>query len=295
MFCLLAHYLNSQQLHLVRSFNGFGWVNVNKVETSKYKMSKDNSQEARLPLGYSRAHQQEVVSTNATCLTMAEAGASNGLWITASSQKYGRGSRGREWVSSKGNLFASLLLIDPSADKQLHTLTFVACLAIKDAIEQLNKNANNLVQLKWPNDVLLNGKKVSGILLENHLIQSRRAIIVGIGINVTQFPQETLYPATSLSQENIDSHIEFVFEALSEAFANRLKQWNEGFGFETIRQDWLKQAAGLNEAIRVKFPKGRNPEELVGIFDGLDENGMLRLETSKGIIKKVSVADIFFT
>lgn len=256
--------------------------------------SVSSSQEAVLPIGYTRAHQQEVVSTNATCLSMAEAGAANGLWITATSQKSGRGSRGREWVSSKGNLFASLLLIDPSTDDQLHTLTFVACLAIRDAIEQMNKKANNLVQLKWPNDVLLNGKKVSGILLENHLIQSRRTIIVGIGINVASFPKETLYPATSLIDENIDCHIEYVFENLAQAFAIRLKQWNEGLGFNGIRQDWLAHAAGLREAIIVKFSKGRDPQELVGIFEGLDENGMLQLETSKGIIKKVSVADIFF-
>lgn len=256
--------------------------------------SQSSPKEAHLPQGYNRAHQQEVVSTNATCLTMAEAGAANGLWITAASQKSGRGSRGREWVSSKGNLFASLLLIDPSSDEQLHTLTFVACLAIKDAIDQLNKDINNLVQLKWPNDVLLNGKKVSGILLENHLIQSRRAIIVGIGINVAVFPNETLYPATSLKDENIDCHSERVFEALAQAFAIRLKQWNEGLGFNAIRQDWLAHAAGLGKAIKVKFPKGRTPQELVGIFEGLDENGMLQLETSKGIIKKVSVADIFF-
>lgn len=264
------------------------------MAVKKVNASKDNLQHALLPLGYSRAHQQEVISTNATCLTMAETGASNGLWITATTQKFGRGSRGREWVSTKGNLFASLLLIDPSADNQLHTLTFVACLAIKDAIETLNENVNNLIQLKWPNDVLLNGKKVSGILLENHLIQSRRAIIVGIGINVAQFPAEALYPATSLNQEKIECHIERVFEALAQAFALRLKQWNEGCGFNDIRQDWLNSAAGIGQAIKVKFPKGREPQELVGIFEGLDENGMLQLETSKGIIKNVSVADIFF-
>lgn len=254
-----------------------------------------SSQEAVLPKGYSRAHQQEVVSTNATCLTMAEAGGSNGLWITATTQKTGRGSRGREWVSVNGNLYASLLLIDPSADDKLHTLTFVACLAIKDAIDQLNQDINNLVQIKWPNDVLLNGKKVSGILLENHLIQSRRAIIVGVGINVTGFPQEALYPATSLNENNIGCDSEQVFENLATAFAIRLKQWNEGHGFEAIRQDWLQNAAGLGDVIKVKFPKGRDPQELVGIFEGLDEAGLLQLETSKGIIKKVSVADIFFS
>lgn len=254
-----------------------------------------SSQDAKLPLGYRRAHQQEVVSTNATCLTMAESGESNGLWITATSQKLGRGSRGREWVSSKGNLFASLLLVNPSTDDKLHTLTFVACLAIKDTIDNLSDNANNLVQLKWPNDVLLNGKKISGILLENHLIQSRRSIIVGIGINVKSFPDEALYPATSFNNENIMCDLENVFEVLATAFAIRLKQWNEGFGFEAIRHDWLQNAAGLGEAIKVKFPVGSNTQELIGIFEGLDEAGMLQLETSKGIIEKVSVADIFFT
>lgn len=225
---------------------------------------------------------------------MAESGSTNGLWITANLQKLGRGSRGREWVSSSGNLFASLLLINPAADNQLHTLTFVACLAIRDAIEKLNQDSKNLIQLKWPNDVLLNGKKISGILLENHLIQSRRAIIVGIGINVVAFPQTALYPATSLAQEGIATNTERVFEALASSFAIRLEEWNEGNGFAETRAAWLSYAAGLGEPIKVKFPRGNNPNELVGIFDGLDERGMLLLETSKGAIKKISVADIFF-
>ncbi|MFK7901233.1 MAG: biotin--[acetyl-CoA-carboxylase] ligase [Nitratireductor sp.] len=250
--------------------------------------------ERELPKGYSRAHQQEVVSTNATCLNLAQAGGANGLWVTANQQKAGRGSRGRDWVSENGNLFASLLLTNPGEDKHLHTLTFVASLAILDAINSLNASSSNRVELKWPNDVLLNGKKVSGILLENHMLQQGRAIIVGIGINVVKFPNETLYPAISLQDAAIETDAESTFFALANSFAKRFEQWDAGEGFASIRADWLKSAAGLNTPIKVSLSDKGTSKTITGMFEGLDENGMLLLLDGNGINHKISVADIFF-
>ena len=153
-----------------------------------------------LPGGYRHQAFTDVSSTNTLCLEAAQNGDQGGLWITAERQVQGRGSRGRQWVSEPGNLYASLLLRAPGPDEKLHTLTFAASLAIRDAIYTLPDANSADVELKWPNDVLLNGRKTSGILLESHYVNEARFVIIGIGVNIRHFPSETLHPATSLKE-----------------------------------------------------------------------------------------------
>ncbi len=153
-------------------------------------------------------------STNTLCLEAAQNGDPGGLWITAGRQLQGRGSRGRQWVSEPGNLYASLLLRAPGSDEKLHTLTFVTSLAIRDAIYALPDAGFADVALKWPNDVLLNGKKTSGILLESHHVRDARFVIIGMGVNISHFPQDTLYPATSLQAEGINTNADDLVQFL---------------------------------------------------------------------------------
>lgn len=220
------------------------------------------------------------------------AGDGGKLWVTAERQLQGKGSRGRVWVSEAGNFYGSLLLRDAGNLDRLHTLTFVVSLAIRDAIYGLNGAQFTKITLKWPNDVLLNGKKTSGILLESHEANGARYCVIGMGVNIAHHPDETLHPATHLAKEGIVADREVFFAALSNAIEKRLVQWSRGDGFESIRQDWLKAAHGIGLRMETKLPGATTP--VCGTFRGIDDNGLLILAGAGGREQRVSVADIFF-
>ena len=248
---------------------------------------------ARLPAGYRLVELDETGSTNTEAVEAARRGENSGLWITAARQTAGRGSRGRQWASMEGNLFASLLLVDPAPLRRLAELTFVASLAVRDAIASIasRRGAEADMRLKWPNDILCNGAKVCGILLENHeLADGRRAVVTGIGVNLVSHPENTLHRAGDLRSLGIEASPSEMLEAMADAMAGRLDQWDRGAGFAATRRDWLERAAGLGERIRVRMP-GR---EIEGIFADIDADGMLCLSRDCGTVEKLSVADIFF-
>lgn len=211
------------------------------------------------------------------------------LWITAVSQSSGKARRGRHWVSEKGNLFASLLLTDLAAQKDIGTLPFVVSLAVFNAIKVLTGSPK--LALKWPNDVLFDGKKISGILLETTLLSNgKSAVIIGCGINCRHFPQETLYPSTSLAAEGYDIAPDMLFERLHVEMRDAFEIWDKGNGFPAIRKMWIKQAVGIGFPIVARF----DTHEETGIFIDIDQRGLLVLETPGGQ-KQVSAADIFFS
>ena len=235
----------------------------------------------------------DVGSTNAVCLEKAQAGDPGNLWVTAERQLQGRGSRGRNWVSEAGNLYASLLLRDPGTLERLHTLTFVACLAIRDAIYALEGAQLSQVSLKWPNDVLVNNRKTSGILLESHMVAGVRHVIIGMGINIAHHPDGTLHPATHLQTEGIQANPDSMMHHLMIAMEKRLNQWDGGNGFDATRTDWLAAAVGVGKTIEIRLPN--EVAHRTGIFRGMDEDGMLLLGQAGGRTERISVADIFFT
>lgn len=234
----------------------------------------------------------DVGSTNAVCLEHAMNGDPGGLWITANRQLSGKGSRGRNWVSEPGNFYGSLLLRDAGTLELLHTLTFVASLAIRDAIYALAGAQFAEISLKWPNDVLLNGKKTSGILLESHEVKGMRYCILGMGVNIAHHPGETLHPATHLQGEGITADAETFFNALNTCMKKRLDQWSRGDGFDSVRTDWLKAAHGIGQPVETMLPG--ETESLKGTFKGIDEKGLLIITGAGGRERRVSVADIFF-
>src|SRR5262249_7355107 len=140
-----------------------------------------------------------VGSTNAEALALARAGECGPLWLTAQQQTAGRGRRGRIWVSEPGNLFASLLLADPSPPARAPELSFVAALAVHDATATLLPGAASRLALKWPNDVLIDGKKFCGILVEGE----GAAVVVGIGVNCMHHPVQAAFPATDLAASGL--------------------------------------------------------------------------------------------
>ncbi|MEO0328268.1 MAG: biotin--[acetyl-CoA-carboxylase] ligase, partial [Pseudomonadota bacterium] len=171
-------------------------------------------------------------STNELCFEEARRGDPGNLWITAKRQTEGKGSRGRSWVSKPGNLYASLLLLDPCLLNKLPELTFVASLTAREAIAaQLMENSDTSVEVKWPNDVLINGKKSAGILLESTKTTGALQVVIGMGINIQHHPQQTQHLATNLLQEGVDIKPQEFFETLADKMAENLTKWDRGDNF----------------------------------------------------------------
>jgi BirA family biotin operon repressor/biotin-[acetyl-CoA-carboxylase] ligase len=226
-------------------------------------------------------------STNAEALTLARAGERGPLWITASSQSAGRGRRGSAWASPPGNLYASLLLSEPSPKPLAPQLSFVAALALHDALCDCAPRLGPLFKLKWPNDLLLGPDKLAGILIEGES-EAVFAVVIGFGVNCINHPLDTFFPATDLRLTGAVVAPEVLFAALSVAMLHRLAQWQSCAGFATIRADWLARAAGLGEDIRVRLPE----RELRGRFHGIDEAGRLQVEQPSGLAT-VTAGEVF--
>jgi BirA family biotin operon repressor/biotin-[acetyl-CoA-carboxylase] ligase len=210
------------------------------------------------------------------------------LWITAQRQSAGRGRRGRKWISVPGNLHASLLLSDPSPAEHWPQLSFVAALAVHDAVVGVAPEVRPLMQLKWPNDLLLSAAKFAGILIEGEGGEEAGAVAIGIGVNCTAHPADAAYPATDLAASGAQVTATGLFGALAVKMAGRLAQWNRGQGFATIRADWLARAAGLGDTIRIALAD----RELVGRFESLDDAGCLVLIAPDGAETVVAAGDV---
>ena len=233
---------------------------------------------------------ETVGSTNAEALLQARLGARASLWITAAQQTAGRGRRGRPFVSERGNLYASLLLTDPSPADRAAELAFVAALALHDAVCELAPMLTPRIRFKWPNDMICDGAKFAGILVEGESTSGRPlAAVVGIGVNCTQHPAGMAYPATDLAAAGAAVTPEALFRALSRTMLLRLAEWDRGRGFAAIRAAWLARAMGLAEVIRVSLPE----RELRGRFESLDDAGRLLLRREDATLEVITAADIF--
>jgi BirA family biotin operon repressor/biotin-[acetyl-CoA-carboxylase] ligase len=226
-------------------------------------------------------------STSAEALALARAGERGPFWVTARSQSAGRGRRGSQWVSPPGNLYATLLLPEPSPPPAAPQLSFVAALALLDAVAECAPALGPCLRLKWPNDLLLGEGKLAGILIEGE--NAREFVVaIGIGVNCASHPAGTAYPATDLGAAGAVVTPEQVFAALATNMPRRLERWRRGEGFAEIRADWLKRAAGLGKPIQVRLPE----RELSGRFEGLDEAGRLLLAGEGGLIP-ISAGEVF--
>ncbi|MBN9535707.1 MAG: biotin--[acetyl-CoA-carboxylase] ligase [Alphaproteobacteria bacterium] len=230
-----------------------------------------------LPDGWRLVALQSVGSTNDEAGRLADGGAPEGTVVWAREQQGGRGRRGRAWASPPGNLYSSTVLRPDCPAARAAELGFVAALAVGDLVP-----SGRAVRLKWPNDVLVDGGKIAGILLESAVSQSGHVqhVVAGIGINVSFAPQlpDMRYPGAALG-----GTVEAALEALTAGLAARLAQWRRD-GFESIRTAWLAQAGPLGATVDVRLGDGLAS----GRFAGLDLDGALLLDTADGPRRIVS-------
>ena len=229
-------------------------------------------------------------STNAEALALARAGERGPLWVSAQRQSAGRGRRGRTWMSAPGNLSASLLLYAPAPAANAAELSFVAALAVRDAIAEAAPALERRLTFKWPNDVLLAGEKAAGILIEGDAVRGEAAaVVVGIGVNCASHPVEAAFPATDLRAHGVEIGPQRLLESLAAAMATRLAQWDRGRGFAETRRAWLAAAHAIGTPIRVT-DIGR---ERSGRFAGLDASGRLLLDLPDGGREEIAAGDVF--
>jgi len=226
-------------------------------------------------------------STNAEALALARAGERGPLWITAKSQSAGRGRRGSNWASPPGNLYATLLLSEPSAADRAPQLSFVAALALHDAVAGCAPQLGPMLNVKWPNDLLVNQAKVAGILIEGES-EPCFTVVVGFGVNCATHPDDASYAATDLAKAGAVVAPDALLAALAGSMRGRLAQWNGGRDFAAIRTDWLKRAPGLGQTLHVRLPE----RELAGRFKGLDDAGRLLLEQN-GRLTAITAGEVF--
>jgi BirA family biotin operon repressor/biotin-[acetyl-CoA-carboxylase] ligase len=229
-------------------------------------------------------------STNAEALTRARDGDRGPLWITAQRQTAGRGRRGRPWVSEPGNLYASLLIGDPASPEHWPELSFVAALAVHDAVVERATQLKPQLTIKWPNDLLVSGRKFAGLLIEGEG-GAEGAVAIGIGVNCASHPTDTDYPAADLAAAGASIPAAELFAELSAKMLGRLAQWNRGDGFATVRTDWLARAVGLGEEIRVRLAD----REVIGRFEALDAAGSLVLRRADGKTETIAAGDVILT
>ncbi len=232
----------------------------------------------------------ELDSTNAEARRRAEAGMTGPVWITAAVQTAGRGRRGREWQTATGNLAATLLLTTDRSAADAAQLSFVAALAAADLAQTcLGEGA---VRLKWPNDVMLHGKKAVGILIESgSRPQGDLWLAVGIGVNLAHAPQNVERPATAFA-EHMAGAPPKPLDAL-EVLATRFEYWRALWakdGFAPISQGWTAVAQGIGEPCEARLPN----QTLKGIAEGLDADGALRLRMDDGSVTRITAGDVFF-
>ena len=230
----------------------------------------------RLPDGYRIVGLRRIDSTNAEALRRAAEGAPHGTVVTAAEQTAGRGRRGRAWVSAPGNLYMTILVYPPEGSA-FAQLSFVAAVALGEAMDPETD-----FRFKWPNDLLVEGRKIAGILVE----ADEGAAAVGIGVNTARTPEEVRETAGDLGGRRDATALS---ARICETFDRWYRRWlTDGFG--PVREAWLSRAAGLGTEIGAESG-GRTVR---GRFDRLTPEGALVLVDASGAETEIAAGEVFF-
>jgi BirA family biotin operon repressor/biotin-[acetyl-CoA-carboxylase] ligase len=245
--------------------------------------------------GYRLEAFDEVGSTNLEAMARGRDGDRGAVWFVTTMQTAGRGRRQRAWIAPRGNLASSVLEVLRITPSAAATLGFAAGLATEAALRRVSVEAalragQIKYDLKWPNDVLVEGKKLVGISLDAEAVDDRLAIVAGIGTNIVGAPQGTPTPAISLAELGVQIGAEELFMALSDTWVEFRGIWDNGRGFGEIRKLWLERAANLGQPVAVTSAGAT----IEGTFDTIDEQGCLIVRTSAGQLLPVTAGDVFF-
>jgi BirA family biotin operon repressor/biotin-[acetyl-CoA-carboxylase] ligase len=240
-----------------------------------------------VPAGWRIDARDCVGSTNDEARILAVTGAADRTVVWARRQKNGRGRRGRPWQSPPGNLYCSVVLRWPPPIAGIGQLPFVIALALADAAAAFGVDA----RIKWPNDILVRGAKLAGILLESSVGHGGVVdwVVAGAGLNVANHPEIDAYRTTDLHGEGAgDATPAAVLSAYLAAFDGHLAAWRRD-GFAPIREAWCARAIGLGQPIEVRLER----ETVGGVFADLDGDGALVLADCHGARRRVLSGDVF--
>jgi len=239
-----------------------------------------------LPSGYRLAAFETIGSTNDEAKRLAAEGAPEGTVVWARRQTQGRGRQDRTWMSPLGNLYCSLILRPGKPAAQIAQLGFAAALAAIEAIEPVAPSTRAM--LKWPNDVLMDDRKVAGILLEAG--DNGAWLVIGCGINIAHFPENVPFPAISIvTATGFQIAVEDVLSGFCAHFDLWYRHW-KAEGFAPVREAWLARAYPVGTALNVRLPTA----SLTGTFRDLDGDGALVLEGSDGALQRIAAGDVYF-
>lgn len=226
-------------------------------------------------------------STQDLAIARAEEGAPEGCVIQSMIQTGGRGRHGNQWVSPLGNLYMSFVLRPMCSPDLAGQISFVIALALSAAMEPYV--GEHKKTLKWPNDILIDGKKCAGILLETGLSEQGvvEKLIIGMGVNIHSAPEDRIGLQAVAGDKRLAVH-RFRDELLVH-IADYYEGWKSA-GFEPVRRDWLKQAHGLNHKISARLPDRTEK----GIFRDLGQDGALMMEVDKGNLITIRAGEVFF-
>jgi BirA family transcriptional regulator, biotin operon repressor / biotin---[acetyl-CoA-carboxylase] ligase len=248
--------------------------------------------------GYKLAAFDQIGSTNAEAMSCARDGVRGPMWFVTTEQTAGRGRRQRAWVAPRGNLASSVLEVMDVSPAVAATMGFAFGLAHEAALRRVSVEANMRLAgsdqlkylLKWPNDILVRGQKLCGLLLEAEAVEGGLAVVAGIGTNVVAAPEGTPTPATSLAALGVHVGAEELFAALSDAWVEVRGIWDNGRGFSEIRRLWLECAFGLGERVAINTGIGA----VEGTFDTIDDAGCLIVRTADGKRVPITAGEVYF-
>lgn len=255
------------------------------------------------PISTSRGYRvlgfDEVGSTSTEAAKAAEAGDVGEVWFAALKQTAGRGRRGRAWETPSGNLAASLMIV-PDCDPSIAaTLGFVAGVALNRAlgatlpqgIVRHGVDGAHRIALKWPNDVLADGAKLAGILLEaNKRADGRHAVVIGFGVNIVSAPQGLPYPATSLTELGVALSAETLFSALADEWVVAYELWDSGRNIPAVLRLWRDAAAGIGAEVAVS----QDGSVVRGVFETIDDSGRLIVRANDNSRIAITAGDVHF-
>ncbi len=232
----------------------------------------------------------EIDSTNTEAKRRAAEGCANKSVFWAKTQTKGRGRHTRSWISDNGNLFVSVLIKNMVDEEKLAQLSIIAAIAIGECIADIAPGDCD-VKYKWPNDVLLNGRKVVGILLESGIYQGTRWVVMGTGVNVDSHPpdSEVMYPASDLKHYGIEINSADLLSAYLHKLDTSLTPWQNN-EIEKLMGIWRDRMAGLGQRIQIQLAE---PQRISGIFKELSSEGAILLQTDEGELRQIISGDVF--